>query len=296
MARLAAIEGRYMYVEFEGVEHRVYFEQAGQGVPVLLQHTAGSDSRQWRHLLEDPELTSRFRFIAYDLPFHGRSVPPVGPEWWTRRYELHQKQFMAMIVGIADELELERPVFMGCSMGGHIAPDLALHYPGRFCAVIAVQGGIATHDEEPFNDYMWHPRVSDELKASLMYTLMSPQSPEPLRRETSWVYSQGAPPVHQGDLVFYLGEHDLTETAHLIDTTKTAVHVVSGDYDWSATPERCKALADAITGAHYHPMRNLGHFPMSENPEAFKACVGPILDEIAAGLTTKPHEPESNTA
>ena len=296
MARFAAIEGRYMYVEFEGVEHRVYFEQAGQGVPVLLQHTAGSDSRQWRHMLEDPELTSRFRFIAYDLPFHGRSVPPVGQEWWTRRYELHQKQFMAMIVGIADELELERPVFMGCSMGGHIAPDLALHYPGRFCAVIAVQGGIATHDEEPFNEYMWHPRVSDELKASLMFTLMSPQSPEALRRETSWVYSQGAPPVHQGDLVFYLGEHDLTQTAHRIDTTRTAVHVVSGDYDWSATPERCKALADAIPGAHYHPMHDLGHFPMSENPEAFKACVAPILDEIAAGLTSERREPEANTA
>lgn len=287
MARLSAIEGRYMYVEFEGVEHRVYFEQAGRGVPVLLQHTAGSDSRQWRHLLEDAELTSRFRFIAYDLPFHGRSVPPVGEPWWTRRYELHQQPFMAMIVGIADALELARPVFMGCSMGGHIAPDLALYHPGRFCAVIAVQGGIATHDEEPFNEYMWHPRVSDELKASLMFTLMSPQSPEPLRRETSWVYSQGAPPVHQGDLVFYLGEHDLTETAHLIDTNRTAVHVVSGDYDWSATPERCRALADAIPGAHYHPMRDLGHFPMSENPAAFKACIAPILAEIAAGLTVE---------
>ena len=75
MSRLSPITGRYLYLDLKGIEHRVYFEEAGQGIPVLLQHTAGSDGRQWRHLLEDSELTSRFRFIAYDLPYHGRSVP-----------------------------------------------------------------------------------------------------------------------------------------------------------------------------------------------------------------------------
>ena len=115
MSRLSPIEGHYMYIDFHGVEHRVYFEEAGRGIPVLLQHTAGSDSRQWRHLLEDAELTSRFRFIAYDLPYHGRSVPPVEVEWWTQEYELHQDHFMSMIVGIAKALELDRPIFMGCS-------------------------------------------------------------------------------------------------------------------------------------------------------------------------------------
>jgi pimeloyl-ACP methyl ester carboxylesterase len=282
MPRFSPIAGRYLYTDFGGIEHRVYFEEAGQGIPVMLQHTAGSDSRQWRHLLEDTELTSRFRFIAYDLPYHGRSVPPVGVEWWKQEYQLHQDHFMSMIVTMARELELSRPVFMGCSMGGHVAPDLALHYPGTFRAVIAVQGGLATHDDEPFNAYMWHPRVSDELKSALMFTMMSPNSPESLRRETSWIYGQGAPPVHKGDLVFYLGEHDLTATAKDIDTSKTAVYVLGGDYDWSASPANCKALADAIPGARYQLMHDLGHFPMSEDPESFKSYLLPVLDEIEA--------------
>jgi pimeloyl-ACP methyl ester carboxylesterase len=261
----------------------VYFEEAGKGIPVLLQHTAGSDGRQWRHLLEDEELTKRFRFIAYDLPYHGRSLPPVDVEWWRQEYELHQDHFIDMVVTLAGELELDRPIFMGCSMGGHLAPDLALHHPGLFRAAIAVQGGIATHDDEPFNAYMWHPRVNNELKSALMFTMMSPRSPEPLRRETSWVYGQGAPAVHKGDLVYYLGEHDLTDTAKDIDTTQTSVYVMGGDYDWSATPENCKALADAIPGAKYVLMRHLGHFPMSENPEAFKGYLEPVLAEIESG-------------
>src|SRR5262245_24551637 len=98
MPKLSNIAGRYMYMTLDGVEYRIYFEEAGQGIPVLLQHTAGSDSRQWRHLLEDPELTARFRFIAYDLPFHGRSVPPLSQEWWKVEYELHQDHFMATVV------------------------------------------------------------------------------------------------------------------------------------------------------------------------------------------------------
>jgi pimeloyl-ACP methyl ester carboxylesterase len=60
--------GRYLHLEVAGLRHRVYFEECGQGVPLLLQHTAGSDGKQWRHLLEDRELTERFRVIAWDPP------------------------------------------------------------------------------------------------------------------------------------------------------------------------------------------------------------------------------------
>lgn len=282
MARLSNISGRYLYVDFDGVEHRVYFEEAGQGIPVLLQHTAGSDGRQWRHLLEDPELTQRFRFIAYDLPFHGKSVPPVGVEWWKEVYELHQDHLIDMVVTIAQELGLERAIYMGCSMGGHLAPDLALAHPGFFRAVVGIEGGLATHDEEPFNPYMWHPRVSDEMKQALMFTMMSPNSPEPHRREAAWYYAQGGPAVHKGDLVYYLGEHDVTETAKDIDTSKTMVYVLSGDYDWSATPDHCKALADAIPGAKYVRMTDMGHFPMAEDPARFNAYAKEVLEEIAA--------------
>jgi len=284
MARHAQVVGRYLYLTVDDVEYRVYYEEAGTGIPVLLQHTAGSDGRQWRHLLEDPELTSRYRLIAHDLPFHGKSLPPVSREWWTQEYALHQDFFMSFVVSLARELELVNPVYVGCSMGGHLAPDLALHYPGEFAAVVAVEGGLATHDDEPFNAYLWHPRASNDVKPALMYTMMSPRSPEPLRRETAWVYGQGGPPVHKGDLVYYLGEHDLTQTAKDIDTSKTAVYVLGGEYDWSADPEHCKALADAIPGASFTLMKDLGHFPMSEDPVSFTSYLLPILDEVAARL------------
>ena len=76
--------GRYVHLDLAGQDHRIYFEEAGRGIPVLLQHTAGAHGAQWRHLFERHEITDHFRLIAYDLPFHGKSLPPVGPAWWPR--------------------------------------------------------------------------------------------------------------------------------------------------------------------------------------------------------------------
>lgn len=281
------ITGRYEYLTVSGVEYRVYYESSGTGVPVLMQHTAGTDGRQWRHLLEDPELTTRYRFIAHDLPFHGKSVPPLGVEWWKEEYALHQDFLMEFIVSLKRALNLGADsIYMGSSMGGHLAPDLALHYPGEFQAVIAVEGALATHEVDSWNDYLWHPRVSNEFKGAIMFGMMAPQSPERFRRETAWVYSQGGPPVYKGDLVYYFGDHDLVTDAKKIDVTKTAVYVLSGTYDWNATPTLCKALADAIDGAHYVRMENLGHFSMCENPELFKSYLAPVLDEITGRAST----------
>ena len=83
MAKIEDVVGRYVHVELDGIDYRVYYEEAGQGIPLVCQHTAGSDSRQWRHLLGDSDITDNFRVIAGDLPFHGKSVPPEGTNWWT---------------------------------------------------------------------------------------------------------------------------------------------------------------------------------------------------------------------
>ncbi len=81
-ARFESVTGRYVYLTIEEVESRLYFEEAGAGIPILMQHTAGANGSQWRHQLNDPELQQRFHLIAYDLPFHGKSLPPTGTPWW----------------------------------------------------------------------------------------------------------------------------------------------------------------------------------------------------------------------
>lgn len=280
MARFERATGRYVFLEVEGVEYRVYFEEAGEGIPLLLQHTAGSDGRQWRHLLADEELARNYRMIAYDLPYHGKSVPPTSLAWWQQEYRLTKRFLLAFVTGFARELGLDRPVYMGSSIGGHLATDLALHHPEQFRAIIGLEAAIATPGG--YQDIWNHPAISNEFKASVMYGLMSPSSPEAFRHETAWCYSQGGPPTFKGDLYYYSVDHDLSDSAEKIDATRTPLHLLTGEYDWASPPAMTQILAERVTGARFTKMERLGHFPMSEDPIRFREYIAPVLEEIRA--------------
>lgn len=274
--------GRYVHVELGGVDHRVYFESAGNGIPLLLQHTAGSHGSQWRHLFERPEITSRFRLIAYDLPHHGKSIPPSSTKWWTEQYKLSKERAMELPLAISKALGIERPVFMGCSVGGLLALDLARYHPDSFRAVIALEPALKIDvDINHLNDF-WDPQVSNEFKARLMRALTSPTAPEAFRRETEHMYAAGWPQAFLGDLVYYCADHDLTEEAKNIDTSKIGVFLMTGEYDASATLEHGRACHEKIKGSTFVEMMGSGHFPMSEAPDEFVQYLMPILDAIEA--------------
>ncbi len=274
--------GRYVHLTLGGYKHRIYFEEAGQGIPLLLQHTAGCHGSQWRHLFEMPEITDRFRLIAYDLPCHGKSVPPVEQVWWDEQYLLKGDFLRSVPLQLSRALNLDRPVFMGCSVGGLLALDLAHKHAEDFRAVISVEGALEVPGSLEENSELWHPQVSNEYKARLMDALMSPVSPKRYRKETSFVYASGWPPVFLGDLFYYLEDFDLRECAAEVDTNRVGVHILSGEYDCSGTSELGQAAQQAIKGATWREMKNVGHFPMSENPAAFKQYLLPILETIAA--------------
>jgi pimeloyl-ACP methyl ester carboxylesterase len=275
--------GRYVRLDLGGHEHRLYFEEAGQGIPLLMQHTAGCHGSQWRHLFEVPEITERFRLIAYDLPGHGKSLPPVTRAWWAEPYRLQGEFLRSVPVRLAEALELDRPVFMGCSVGGLLALDLALRHPKRFRAVIAVEGALKVGGDLDHLQELWHPQVSNEFKARAMEGLMSPTAPKAYRKETSFIYASGWPPAFLGDLHYYIAEFDLRELAGRIDTRRVGVHILSGEYDHSGTTELgCEAHA-AIPGSTWVEMKGMGHFPMSENPDLFLEHLRPVLDRIASG-------------
>ena len=281
-----AAVGRYMYVRLGGVQHRIYFEEAGDGpVPLILQHTASSDGRQWRHLLEDPDLQRMFRMIAYDLPFHGKSLPPTSIPWWDQEYRLTKARLIETVQAICDRLKLDRPVYMGCSVGGHLAPDLALACPERFRAIVGINSGLgAQGPNKPsvFEQSYKNPRVGDVWKGAVNLGLTAPTSPEAYRREVAWTYSQSVPEAMPGDIHYYAHDHDLTEDeARGIDTSKTPLYLLTCEYDPLAHEDGTARLAQAVKGAKFQILPGLGHFGPAEDPAAFKAAVMPVFEEIS---------------
>ena len=53
--------------------------------------------------------------------------------------------------------------------------------------------------------------------------------------------------------------------------------MLTGEYDWSNTPEMSQKTADKIEGGKHEAMKGLGHFPATENPKVF---VGYLLKAV----------------
>ena len=123
-------------VEFELKEtllhgHRVAYRSAGSGPAIVLVHGITSTSATWERVM--PYLAARFTVIAPDLLGHGQSAKPRGD------YSLG-----AYASGVRDlmvSLGHDSATFVGHSLGGGVAMQLAYQFPERCERLVLVDSG-----------------------------------------------------------------------------------------------------------------------------------------------------------
>lgn len=106
----------------------IYYEEAGQGDPLLLITGLGADLQGWA--LNAPALAKHFRVITFDNRGAGRTSAPDRP------YSIEQMADDA--AGLLEALGIERAHVLGLSMGGYIAQELALRHPKKVNKLILV--------------------------------------------------------------------------------------------------------------------------------------------------------------
>jgi 3-oxoadipate enol-lactonase len=107
----------------------------GEGIPVVLLHGLTA-TRRYVVMGSRALERSGHRVIAYDARGHGRSTPAPSAE----AYEY--SDLAADLAAVLDELEVERAVLAGASMGAHTLLRLALDAPERVAALVAVTPGF----------------------------------------------------------------------------------------------------------------------------------------------------------
>lgn len=271
------IRGSYRTVTIGGEPCRVYVEEAGEGPGLLLLHTAGSDTRQFYRLMNDERLNSAWHLVAFDMPGHGKSFPPTS--WWEQEYRLTSQSYIEAVLAIAENMQLAKPVVMGCSMSGALCLELALHHPTRFSGVIACEA--AERIPGRLNEWLRQPCVdSAEFGPQWIDGLMSPVINDARRQEILWCYSQAGAGVFFGDVNYYSGTFNISADLGRIDTAICPVYMFTGEYDYSCTPAMSRETANNIAGAQFTELKAFGHFPMAERPEAFVDYLMPVLASL----------------
>ena len=106
----------------------VYYEIHGRGDPLLLIHGLGSSCRDWE--LQVPRFSRDFQVITVDLRGHGRSSKPPGP------YSI--PMFGEDTARVLESLQLSPVHVVGISLGGMVAFQLALDFPGLIKKLVIV--------------------------------------------------------------------------------------------------------------------------------------------------------------
>lgn len=155
-----SIRTRILPIDGAGV---AVHESPGRGSPLVLVHGHWSTRFVFAPLLEGP-LGQQHRLIAIDLPGEGASDPPVDP---IAAYST--PGFASVITSVARALELEKAVYAGWSLGGHLLIEAmpALGRARGFCIFGTPPLRYPPNFEEaflphPIVDVLFAPTIDDE--------------------------------------------------------------------------------------------------------------------------------------
>lgn len=254
---------------------RIYYEELGQGYPVvLLIHGAAQDTLSWRFntnfLFE-----MGFHVIAIDLPGHGKSqLDDNSPIDDLEDYAIYAEKFM-------ETMGAEKYSVMGHSMAGGIGLYMALHQSYKISMVVLVDGAAytsGTYGEEVFDLVSINPTDWFEVN---FRTICSPVTEQQRVEEIAFDVRRCSPEVAFNDIRAY-GLLDIRKQMKDIKTPLIAIH---GEDDWSIPTEIGKKTVEMSDGVFkFVPLKNVGHFPHTENPTVFNSTFKKIMQEAELNL------------
>lgn len=112
----------------------LYYQEQGEGEPLLLLHGNGEDGTYFTNQLSF--FSDRYRVIAVDTRGHGKSPRGTAP--------FTMEQFALDLKNLMDKLQIQKAILLGFSDGANIAMKFALNYPDRVKALILNGGNLHT--------------------------------------------------------------------------------------------------------------------------------------------------------
>ena len=121
---------------------RLYYEEVGQGTPVLFVHEFAGDHRSWEPQLR--EFGKRYRCITYDARGYTPSDVPRSPDAYSYQHVMRDA------VAVLDHLRIDNAHIVGLSMGGYTTLQIALNHPSRVRSMTLA--GTGSGSERWFTD------------------------------------------------------------------------------------------------------------------------------------------------
>lgn len=238
----------------------IAYEVQGSGEPTLVFiHGWSSDGRYWRGQL--PHFSQNHRVITLDLAGHGHSG--LGRDAYT------MPAFGEDVKAVMDDLEVERAILIGHSMGGPVSVEAARLMPERVIGIVGVDTfhHLASATSQEQRDQMLEPLQEDFAQAARQFVAsMFIESTDSKLRD--WVMHDiaAAPPeVAISAMDDLLSRHADGETARHFEELTIQVVAINADL-WPTDIEANRQLQPEFRAVI---IEESDHFLHMAKPEAF---------------------------
>jgi 3-oxoadipate enol-lactonase len=237
---------------------------------IVLSHALGADSMMWDALAN--ALAQDHRVICFDHRGHGASTVVDAP--------CSMPDLADDAARLLDELRTGPVVFVGLSMGGMVAQELALRHPHLVKALV-IANSSSGYDEA--GRKAWSDRValveSQGLEAIADGTMQRWFTPE-FHAHNAATVARWRRRIVSNDVRGYVaGCHAVMnlDTTSRLDQIKLPTLVIAAEHDAGTPVAMSERMAQGIMGAELVVLRGAAHLSVLEQPGDFERAVTSLL-------------------
>jgi len=263
---------------FEGV--KIYYEEAGNGPPLVFLHGWCMSSRVWAF---QDELAASYRVIKLDLRGHGRSS--------TSAYGYAFADFAIDLPAFFAQLDLHGATLVGWSMGAQVALQAFPALRQQLVALVLVSGTpkfIAAEDFPYAISAIEGRGMALRLKRDYDRTMEGFIRRMFVDGELEWdTYKRIARQVIRESRLpeLYVALESLAvlvegDQRHMLADVDLPTLIIHGDQDQICLPEAASYMARQIADARLWMLEGVGHAPFLSRPAEFNAILKDFLQGV----------------
>jgi pimeloyl-ACP methyl ester carboxylesterase len=272
------------YIDAAGV--KLYFEETGDGYPIIFVHEFGADLREWEAQVR--YFSRAYRCITYNARGYPPSDVPEDPALFGWEYSVDD------IAAVMRSLAIDCAHVVGLSMGGYAALQFGLRYPEKVSAIVAAAAGSGSL---PSQRHAWLREATFLAGAFIergMETMAQKMAHSPTRIQLKY-----KDPKSWQDFTDHLRQHSaqgMANTMARYQRLRPSLHDFRSQFSRMAIPvllavgdedvpclETNLMLKSTLPAAGLWICPNTGHTINLEEPAAFNAHVEGFLSAVERG-------------
>ena len=265
---------------------RIYFEEHGEGTPLVLAYGIGGNADLWD--VNREALAARHRLVLWEPRGHARSASPEDPA----RYSF--ARWALDLRAVLDHLRIRRAHVGGLSLGAGIATRFALRFPARVLSLLVTNSSSAAGLPLSVDNLVMRARsieitLTKGMDAMAEFAMaVNPNVAERLKldpgsRDEFYAYYRKLTPIGYANSLRALLAMDYISAE--LPKIRVPVLLFGGDRDPSLGPMR--TMHRKIRGSKLVVLSPASHFANRDQPEAWNRAALDFLARVDASHRTR---------